>query len=72
MSVIVVLIGCSLLLALGFLSAFVWAVRSGQFDDSYTPSMRILFDGRGVNKGIGRSEAQEKSSVQRSDQLHKQ
>jgi len=41
---IFVLIGCSILLALIFLVAFFWAVRSGQHDDTYTPSVRILFD----------------------------
>jgi len=30
--------------ALIFLGAFIWAVKSGQFDDSKTPSIRILFD----------------------------
>ncbi len=30
--------------ALIFLWLFVWSVRSGQYDDSYTPSVRILFD----------------------------
>ncbi len=44
MSVMFILIGCSLLLAIGFLSAFIWSVRSGQMDDDYTPSVRILFD----------------------------
>lgn len=44
MSVIVVLIGVSVLVALGFLAAFLWAVKSGQYDDKYTPSVRILFD----------------------------
>lgn len=44
MSVIVVLIGVSLLVALGFLGAFLWAVKSGQYDDKYTPSVRMLFD----------------------------
>jgi cbb3-type cytochrome oxidase maturation protein len=39
-----ILIGCSLLLAIGFLSAFIWSVKSGQMDDDYTPSVRILFD----------------------------
>jgi cbb3-type cytochrome oxidase maturation protein len=34
----------SLLAALGFLGAFIWSVRKGQFDDDYTPSIRILFD----------------------------
>jgi cbb3-type cytochrome oxidase maturation protein len=44
MSVIFLLIFFSLLLAIGFLAAFIWSVRDGQFDDDYTPSVRILFD----------------------------
>jgi len=46
MSVIVVLLGFSMLLAAGFLMAFLWAVRSGQYKDKHTPSLRILFDGK--------------------------
>lgn len=44
MSIIFILIGCSFLLAIGFLIAFIWSVKSGQLDDDYTPSIRILFD----------------------------
>ena len=44
MYVIVVLICASLLVAVGFLAAYIWAVKSGQYDDKYTPSVRILFD----------------------------
>lgn len=44
MSIIYFLIGCSVLLACIFLGAFFWAQRSGQNDDLYTPSMRILLD----------------------------
>jgi cbb3-type cytochrome oxidase maturation protein len=44
MSALFVLILISLIVALGFLGAFIWAVRSGQMDDDYTPSIRILFD----------------------------
>lgn len=44
MEVIFVLIAASLLVASGFLVAFLWAVRSGQYDDDYTPSVRMLFD----------------------------
>lgn len=44
MSVIVVLIVASVLVAAAFLAAFVWAVRSGQYDDTTTPAHRILFD----------------------------
>ena len=44
MNVIFFLILLSLLVAVGFLAAFFWAVRSGQYDDEYTPSVRMLFD----------------------------
>jgi len=44
MKIIFLLIGISLIVALGFLIAFLWAVRSGQYEDEYTPSVRILFD----------------------------
>lgn len=44
MSVIFILIACSLLLAVSFLLAYVWASRSGQFEDDYTPSVRMLFE----------------------------
>lgn len=44
MSVMYVLIGISLLLAIGFLGLFIWNVKSGQMDDDYTPSVRILFE----------------------------
>jgi cbb3-type cytochrome oxidase maturation protein len=39
-----VLIIVSLFVASGFLIAFLWAVKSGQYKDTYTPSVRILFD----------------------------
>lgn len=38
------MIGISLLMALGFLGAFIWSMRSGQQDDLYTPSLRMLLD----------------------------
>jgi len=44
MSVIVLLICATLLVATGFLIAFLWAVNSGQFDDRQTPSIRMLFE----------------------------
>ncbi|OGU33092.1 MAG: cytochrome oxidase maturation protein, cbb3-type [Ignavibacteria bacterium GWB2_35_6b] len=50
MSVILVLIGFSLLVAVGFLIAYLWAVKTGQYDDKYTPSVRILFDDKKENK----------------------
>ncbi|MBK8610738.1 MAG: cbb3-type cytochrome oxidase assembly protein CcoS [Chitinophagaceae bacterium] len=44
MSALFVLIGISILVAGGFLAAFLWSVSKGQYDDDYTPSVRILFD----------------------------
>jgi cbb3-type cytochrome oxidase maturation protein len=44
MSVIYLLITISIIVAVGFLVAFIKAVKSGQFDDDYTPSVRMLFD----------------------------
>ena len=42
MNVIILLILASLAVALMFLAGFVWAVRSGQYEDTLTPSMRVL------------------------------
>lgn len=50
MSAIILLISASLFVAIGFLIAFLWAVKSGQFDDKYTPSIRILMDDRKKKK----------------------
>jgi cbb3-type cytochrome oxidase maturation protein len=44
MKIIFFLIVISLIVALIFLGAFFWAVRSGQYEDEYTPSVRILLD----------------------------
>ena len=44
MEIIFVLIRISLLVAIGFLGTFLWAVKTGQYDDDYTPAVRILFD----------------------------
>lgn len=44
MSVMFILVLVSLFVAVGFLAAFLWAVRSGQYDDRYTPSVRMLMD----------------------------
>ncbi len=38
------LVGFSLAFALTFLAAFIWAVRSGQYEDPTTPALRVLVD----------------------------
>lgn len=44
MKIIFFLIFIGMVVAIGFLVAFFWAVKDGQFDDEYTPSVRILFE----------------------------
>lgn len=44
MSVLFLLIIVSVVVAGGFLVAFLWSVKNGQMDDDYTPSVRMLFD----------------------------
>lgn len=44
MSVIYVLLAISISVALVFFVAFVLSVKSGQYDDAYTPSVRMLFE----------------------------
>ena len=44
MSVIYILISVSFLVAIAFLGAFIWSIKSGQYDDDYSPSVRMLKD----------------------------
>lgn len=44
MSVIILLLGASLAVALFFLVAFIWSVKDGQYEDDYSPAHRILFE----------------------------
>lgn len=61
------LIGASLLMAIGFLTAFLWSVKKGQFDDDYTPSVRILFDSN--TKSLRKT--QETEIEKKNNNLHK-
>lgn len=44
MHVLFILISLSSVVALFFLFAFIWSVKTGQYDDGYTPAVRILFE----------------------------
>jgi len=44
MEVIIGLVILAILVAGGFLVAFFWATNDGQFDDTYSPAVRILID----------------------------
>jgi cbb3-type cytochrome oxidase maturation protein len=65
MSVIFFLIGIGILVAGGFLAAFIWAVKAGQYDDDYTPSVRILFDN--FKSNVQESEDKEKQKTDKSN-----
>lgn len=49
MSVILVLITLSFIVAGSFLGAFIWAMKSGQYEDTFSPSVRMLFDNKPKN-----------------------
>lgn len=55
MSVILLLVAVSVCVAGGFLLAFIVSVKRGQFDDTYTPSVRILLDDKIKTKTINQS-----------------
>lgn len=56
MSVIYLLIAISIFVAICFFIAFVFAVKSGQYDDDYTPSVRMLFDDELIKSSQKKSE----------------
>lgn len=44
MTIIILLISVSLIIAVGFLISFLWNMKTGQYDDTYSPSVRMLFE----------------------------
>jgi len=58
--VIVLLIGISLLVALGFLVAFLIAVKKGQYKDTHTPAIRVLFDNETENENKEKNNSESK------------
>jgi cbb3-type cytochrome oxidase maturation protein len=55
MSVVFVLVFAAIIMAGAFLIAFIWSVKNGQYDDTYTPSVRMLFDDPPVKEVDSRS-----------------
>ena len=60
MSVIYILIAISMIVAGCFLAAFLWAVKSGQYDDNHTPAVRILFEDKVKNKNVNKADFRSK------------
>ncbi len=52
MNIVILLIFSSVIAASVFLIAFLWAARSGQYDDVHTPAVRMLFDDQPSDKRI--------------------
>jgi cbb3-type cytochrome oxidase maturation protein len=63
MKIMFFLICLSLIVAIGFLIAFLWATRTGQFDDDYTPSVRMLFGNDTRQIGLVHTESAENTEV---------
>jgi cbb3-type cytochrome oxidase maturation protein len=63
MSVLFILISASLIIAIGFLIAFIWSVKSGQYDDDYTPSVRMLFDDELVSNKTTDTPNEQKNTI---------
>ncbi|MFY0713140.1 cbb3-type cytochrome oxidase assembly protein CcoS [Seonamhaeicola sp. NFXS20] len=57
MSVIYILLAISVIVAVGFFIAFILAVKSGQYDDSYTPSVRMLFEDELIKEKSNKSKS---------------
>jgi cbb3-type cytochrome oxidase maturation protein len=49
-AITIILICVSVAIAVGFLGVFFWSLKSGQYDDTYTPSVRMLFDDKPEKK----------------------
>tara|TARA_B100001146_G_scaffold213216_1_gene213367 strand:- start:6370 stop:6585 length:216 start_codon:yes stop_codon:yes gene_type:complete len=67
MNIIYLLLTISVIVAIGFFVAFVLSVRKGQFDDVYTPSVRMLFDDELV-KGTREATTKNKQSTPTQEQ----
>ena len=62
MSVIYLLISISIVVAIVFFIAFVMAVKKGQYDDDYTPSVRMLFDDELIRPKVEKSKSKVENS----------
>ncbi|MDP3915381.1 MAG: cbb3-type cytochrome oxidase assembly protein CcoS [Bacteroidota bacterium] len=68
MSVVIVLVFVAIIMAGIFLLAFIWSVKNGQYEDTYTPSVRILFDDPAVKEEEKIMEKEKAQAKSRSDQ----
>lgn len=67
MEAVIFLIIIGIVVAGGFLVAFIWAVRSGQYEDDYSPSVRMLFDNRIKENDKTEEESENTNNTERSE-----
>ena len=70
MSIIYVLLAISVIVALIFFVAFIFSVRDGQYDDTYTPSVRMLFEDELVKENTSPSEETSKENPTNTNKKH--
>ncbi|MDI5897301.1 cbb3-type cytochrome oxidase assembly protein CcoS [Flavobacterium sp. LB2P84] len=63
MSVIYLLISISIIVAIGFFIAFIRAVKTGQYDDDYTPSVRMLFDDELIQSKVKKPKSESSTTL---------
>lgn len=68
MSIIYVLITVSVIVAIIFFIAFVYSVKKGQYDDTYTPSVRMLFEDEIVKPKKEQKKSETKKIMQTTNQ----
>ena len=71
MSVVFILIIIGVIVAGGFLVAFIWAVKSGQYEDNYSPSVRVLFDDYVNNEKTTNNNSNNKDDKKESNKSNK-
>jgi len=64
MNVIYLTLIISTLVAVGFFVVFIFSLKKGQYDDTYTPSVRMLFEDELVNEDKNDIPSKEKKSNQ--------
>lgn len=62
MGVMVILLSVSLIVALCFLVAFIWSVKTGQFEDDYSPAHQVLFEDQPLSESLDTNDKTEQQN----------
>ena len=72
MSIIYMTITISLILAIIFLIAFIWTVKNGQYEDDYSPSVRMLFEDKKPKEKENESTTENTENTENTNKTNKQ